>query len=414
MSAKLKRWFERPPIGNVGRNLLPTLTAKWAGWTQFVGGGGSISISGEEVTISTNGALGFGFLLFDVTPYVAANATISFSVEVRNAAGAWVQENIGAYGVHTISAGATSQIFGAHQSGDRFGFRCNLSALTGFVIRVGIGSNGVAEGSAKTLVLRRPTLEIGLVDNGSAYLEGIRPQSHCVFPYLANPTLSNGNTTGKVTVNRSLAANVNSDHYGVIIGDSISDEHFSGSDWPFWLQLRHPSIALLSLAEPGKRLSAFASAMPGAITSPEETDNTSVKPTFAIVQGGINDILQDSTFAAPAGLSLMSSLDTVCQGLRSSGINKIVILNVMPAMFSASFSQTTGDQESILAYNNASAAYAAKYGYGYVDAYSALRSAVNPVTFDVLYNSGDNLHPSADGGALLANLVSEQLMYLLE
>lgn len=154
--------------------------------------------------------------------------------------------------------------------------------------------------------------------------------------------------------------------------------------------------------------------MPGAITTPEETDNKDVKPTFAIVQGGINDILQDSTFAAPSGLSLMSSLDKVCEGLKSSGINKIVIMNVMPAMFSASFSLTTGDQESIEAYNKASAAYAAKKGYGYVDAYSALKSQVNPVTFEAVYNSGDNIHPSADGGALLANLVSEQLLYLLE
>jgi lysophospholipase L1-like esterase len=91
----------------------------------------------------------------------------------------------------------------------------------------------------------------------------------------------------------------------------------------------------------------------------------------------------------------------------------VVLINVGPSAAYAGFSTINGDQESIESYNHWLRGFALSQGFGFVDMYKALGAPTNAPVIDNKYNSGDNLHPNADGGALIARLVTQQLFSLL-
>jgi hypothetical protein len=293
MSLQELKWFERPGLGTVQRNWINTINRKWIGWTQGAFGGATISISGEEATIRTNGAGGFGAMVLDVSailPIIGLNRTIAISFEVRNAGAGFVMPNFSLGGVVTLGAGSAGVTIGApFTAGQRYGCRFTLTASTSPALWIGIGANGVAEGSDKTLIIRRPVVEI-LDGNSAPYFEGLAAQDSNVYPYRAKATLSGGNISGLVTVDRSDLVTVPPDRFGLVIGDSFSVDYLNGQSWPVFIRQRFPQLAFRMRATAGISLSTIATEIDDYLTAPDEVDRLDVPPTFAILQGSVNGI----------------------------------------------------------------------------------------------------------------------------
>lgn len=404
-------------LTTVQENSLQLGMRKWGTGTIVTGNGGTGSIVGEDAILQTNGPTGFAYIDLNINSIVPINRNICISVGIQSAGDAFVNNNIILSGTYTSVGGKTSaKISKPTVPGDRFGIRFVLSSQGGVALRIGIDvlQTGT-EGSNRTLIIRRPVLEVidPLTPSKQCYNEGIPAHSASVKSYRADTSYHEpSNDRGIITFTKIYTRKIPSYAYGVIIGDSISISYLSPTGWPNILSRAHPEYAFWLLAKGGLPLTNIASWINEELDHPSETDVMDIYPSFAIIQGGINDVVMGS-YEKLSLQNMIISMETIIRALIAHNIQKIVFINIHPFGGHVNYTLGRGDDETILRYNAWLKSYADDNYYGYVDAYTLLKDSTDPRLLNAAYSIGDGLHLNAIGSDIIANSVEHILAELL-
>lgn len=125
---------------------------------------------------------------------------------------------------------------------------------------------------------------------------------------------------------------------------------------------------------------------------------------WAIVQGGVNDLLNSGTIA-----NMQSTASAILAA--SSGI-RLGFMNIAP--FSGYSSWTSAMETDRLAWNSWLETAAADNGVDFYDIASALADPADSSALLSTYDSGDGLHPNEAGAIRIARVVLEQHQYELD
>jgi lysophospholipase L1-like esterase len=109
------------------------------------------------------------------------------------------------------------------------------------------------------------------------------------------------------------------------------------------------------------------------------------KPTFIVVQGGINDIVGGASLS-----DMQANVVTIMGLIKAAGIFP-VFWNVGPA------AGTVPHKDLIDSYNAWLKTYCDAQGASYIDAYAALVDPAVPRALNPVYDSGDGIHPNTAG-----------------
>ena len=391
---------------NRQRNYLSAINRKWGNWTLTQSGGGVAPVvSGETLTVATGGAVGYSLAVLDLTgilaPYINRPVCLSFEI-VSKTGGALGGPTMSLNGVYTVSGG-TLNIAAVTGTG-RYACQFMLSAVTSPTLWIGIGSNGVNDTADVSVVIQSATLEVLSPLTAGPYFEGLSAQAEVFRGYIPRHTLS-GNSTGLVTFDRSDTVS-SARIQGLLVGDSFGTSSFVAGSWPASFLLRYPHFALFNACTAGVTLQTNAANIASILTLPETDQSGLSTPSFAVLQGGINDALSNVTYGSVAVLTaMMGSIKTQAVAARAAGIKTIICMGIGPASGSVSYVPANGHQAIITAYNGMLESYCRLNGYGFVDTYRLLASELNDISLDPVYDSGDALHPNQWGAAVLAKEV---------
>lgn len=395
------------------RNYISAINRKWANWTlaQF-GGGVAPVVAGETITFAIGGAPGYSLAILDLTAILAigTNRPWALSFEVLSiSGGARTRNTLSLNGIYTLVGGSVT-VAPVGVTG-RYGCQFLLSAVTSPTLWVGIGADGVNDTANTTVVIRRPVLEYLSPQTAGPYFEGLNAQSELFRSYVPKNTLS-GDSTGLVTFDRSQAVpSVRS--LGIIIGDSFSTSQFVSGGWPAEFTNRYPQFAWFNMGTAGVTLQTNAANIASILALPETDISGALLPSFAVIQGGINDVVASATYGSHAvAFAMMASFKTMANAVKAAGIKSIIGMGIGPASGSVSYVAANGHQSLIVSYNAWLEAYCRSQGYGFVDTYRILASEVNDISIDTVYTSGDALHPNQYGSAMLAKEVYHEFCEL--
>ena len=402
-----------PPVRTCmpARNALPMGLYLWnttgsQKWTKQEINGGTVTVNGDTVTCATNGATGRAFMEFDVTSILGGNnlnKVIAFSVEVVSAvAGSTTNGAIGLAGTNTVLSGsnAANVPAGGALAGSRLGFRCMLSAMTSGNLRIGIGINS-AEGSAVSITYRNPVLEVIDWRSSGPYGEAIPYASDALFDFLPNITYSGGDA-GLITYDRSESVQAFGEPV-LAVGDSYGNDAGIGAgddgDWPDQIRKLRPELAIINRCNSGWTLAQMAASIDSWIAAPD-LSTWARRPSKAVVQGGINDILASASLAHNPVGAMYKNERFILKRLEGAGMSPedITCVNIAPAETSASYSVANGHGAKITNFNSALRNLCNTVGYRLANIWDLLRAGPNSQVMAPRYDVGDHLHPNSPDG----------------
>jgi lysophospholipase L1-like esterase len=178
-----------------------------------------------------------------------------------------------------------------------------------------------------------------------------------------------------------------------IHGDSFTDNSaFAFDQWG--VLLNNPPI-VDNDASTGQRLETMAASLVTLIPA------LRTRCSFAIIQGGINDVLN----AAATGDDLETFAQSCITTIQNAGLD-LIMINIAP------FGDWTGwnstRQSYVEQYNTWLATQASVQGFYVVDIYDGIGDPVAPTTLLAAYDE-DTLHPNAAGQAVIAGLVNSAI-----
>lgn len=177
-------------------------------------------------------------------------------------------------------------------------------------------------------------------------------------------------------------------------GDSFGD---GGSEYPRLIRDAYQIEAHITHT-PGDRLDQIGTQITDYIASPSTNDPVNLLAKTCVMNGGINDIVQDATLE-----TMQTRLNANIAALRAADIIPVVLC-VGPWKAHASWS--AGRQTVTDAYN---AWLLARTDILTVDIYAPLEDPSTADTLLAAYDNGDGLHPSAAGSAVIQARVTNVL-----
>jgi lysophospholipase L1-like esterase len=179
---------------------------------------------------------------------------------------------------------------------------------------------------------------------------------------------------------------------GFVTGDSYSND---STDWPFLMQ----SATMHSTAIAGQKLITMAT----TFESQFDQQIADYNIDFAVVQGGVNDVMQDIDLAS------MENAVTSMASIAESRSMPLLVVNIAPWTHAT----TQAQRDEIDAYNSW---LGATYGSGdmtaVADIYSLLVDPAVPQQMNPIYDA-DGVHPNPAGFLVIAGAVDTTVGTLL-
>lgn len=171
----------------------------------------------------------------------------------------------------------------------------------------------------------------------------------------------------------------------IVVGDSFGNEF---GEYPYLLDITAENYCVA-----GDRL--ILDIEPTYAT---DVANRLTTTTIAVIQGGVNDILNAEVLG-----DIQTALTSCVTTAKAAGLD-VVVVNIGPWKNYVGWS--AGEQTTTDNYNAWLATQDSVQGFTLVDIYTALESGSSADELDASYDSGDGLHPNAAGSAVVAGLIN--------
>lgn len=383
-------------------------------WSEFTGGTASAVYSGGSDNDDASPTVDLGELAASDRVFVNTGSLALvngreyvFSVDVSNVVG---QTTIKWQGGGSLSGTTSLDILEADGDG-RYAFRFVSDGTIGN-FRIGPGANNVNPGpGSRGCRFANPMLE-DVTDTPDSKFCDYTPRITVLTSHPANDLVSGH--SGEVVPGAPVSYPANSNPYafGIFIGDSFSNDY--DSEWPGRLQSSYRGLADLSAANAGAlSFGQGASRVLGfGLSGQTLTDQTnsigrgltaelaasSYPYTFAIIQGGVNDISGNNSAE-----DIQAAVEGMVAELRAYGVRHIDIMKVAPWEGHMSHNGTKQIQQD--AYNDWLDTYAtANSDIGVIDIFKLLEDPADDDALLAFYNF-DLLHPSAEGHRVIRQAV---------
>lgn len=268
----------------------------------------------------------------------------------------------------------------------RWGYRFTTGAAqSGLTFRFGAGCNAAIQTSSANIIITKPMIQI-VTDLTVPFMD---------YQDLPTPVLQQGGyqfssgNSGQIVATTDyevVATESNLFDFGLGVGDSFAND---SSDWPQALQINNFQGVFHGKGYSGQLLT-------GTIGSEFAANLAAYDYTFAVIQGGVNDINNGKTLV---------QIQTAIQAMvADAGTKAKIILGIAP--WSAAASWSSVEQTLTENYNAWLKTYCADIGAIYVDIYTLLDTPNNTGKLLAVYDSGDGLHPNAIGMRLIADEIN--------
>ena len=391
-----------------------------SGWT-FTQTNGTVTVSGDTLTCASTASACRAFAARDVS--LVSGRYYCFSVELVELTTTAPNAIINTLSFTTAAAWGSNNY--AHavataKAGERYGIIMKANTTAAHNVRVGIGTGAgqTISSGAITMRFRNPMVHEVLapdlvsrpINDGSsaasvfAPSEFFGPAEYCpaadvvAFDYTAAHYFQEG-TSGRMVEKVLEKINVHGYASGAVIGHSMATDE---SDFPHQLRILMPESAIRYRGFSSGDVS-IASQVPAMLTEilePTETDPRIVKPQWIAIMAGINDILAGTLTVNPIPRLIDDMVGQLDRIKRANAWP--IIVGISGAKGWATYDETKGHEIYIRAYNAWAKDYAARNGYGFLDAYALLSDPADPTAILAAYTA-DALHPNAVGGYRLAS-----------